>query len=148
MELTALREMTSMVQLGLSDNSITDIGALSKMTSLEYLFLSNNEIEDIGPLARLQNLAVLRLENNSITDVSVLRTLPNFRELGLAHNDMLYDIQPLLANQGIGAGDELDLRFTHVPCADIDELERKGVTMLRVTALNGSACAGRRLQDP
>jgi len=137
-----------MTQLGLSDNSITDISALSEMTSLEYLFLSHNEITDISPLGRLQDVTVLRLENNRITDVTALGSLANLRELGLAHNDALYDVQSLLANEGIGAGDELDLRFTYVACSDMAAFERKGVQMLRVTALNGSACPGRRLEDP
>ena len=91
---------------------------------------------------------VLRLENNAINDVNALRSLTNLRELGLAHNTGLNDVQPLLANEGIGAGDELDLRFTYVSCSDMAAFERKGVTTLRVTALNGSACSGRRLEDP
>ena len=107
-----------------------------------------NQITDIRALGRLQNTRVLRLENNAVTDVSALRNLTNLRELGLAHNDALYDIQPLLANTGIGAGDELDLRFTYVTCADMAAFEGKGVRLLRVTALNGSACGGRRLEDP
>jgi len=147
-DIGALRGMTDMVQLGLSDNSITDISALGEMSDIEFMFLSNNQIEDISPLGRLGNLAVLRLENNVISDVTPLRTLTNLRELGLAHNDQLYDVQPLLANEGIGPGDELDLRFTNTPCSAMSAFETKGVMMLRVTSLNGSACPGRRLTDP
>lgn len=146
-DLSPLAGMTEMVQLGLSDNSITDIEALGSMSKLQYLFLRNNRISDLSPLRRSPDLAVLHLDNNAITDISALQSLPALRELGLANNPMLYDVQPLLQNQGIGSGDELDLRFTHVPCEAIEMLEQRGVNLLRVTALNGSACAGRRLED-
>ena len=137
-----------MLQLGLNNNAISDIDVLSTMTDLEYLFLSENRIEDISALGRLEDLKVLRLENNSITDVQSLSELRNLRELSLAQNPSLFDVQPLLANEGLGRGDELDLRFTYVRCSDMDSFSNKGINLLRVTSLNGSACAGRRLEDP
>ena len=66
----------------------------------------------------------------------------------LAQNPSLFNVQPLLANEGLGRGDELDLRFTYVRCSDMDAFTNKGINLLRVTSLNGSACAGRRLEDP
>ena len=147
-EINALSDMPGMLQLSLNNNAISNIDALSNMAELENLFLSNNKIEDIAPLRQLQNLQVLRLENNAINDISSLGNLRNLKELSLAHNASLYRVQPLLANEGIGRGDELDLRFTYVRCSDMDAFEDKGVTLHRVTALNGSACAGRRLEDP
>ena len=74
--------------------------------------------------------------------------LNQLRELSLARNWSLYDVQPLLRNAGIGAGDELDLRFTAVRCSDIDAFANQGVTLLRVTTVNGSGCGSRRLVDP
>ena len=143
-----LRGLTRLVQLGLANNSISDISALSELRSLEALFLSGNSITDTSPLSRLQNLEILRLADNSITDLSPLRRLTNLRELALDHNEALHDVQPLLANEGLGAGDELDLRFTWVTCSDAAALERKEVTLLSVTVLNGSGCPGRVLTDP
>ena len=118
------------------------------MIELEHLFLSNNGIENIDPLRRLHALKVLRLENNNITDLSALAGLSQLGELSLARNWSLYNVRPLLLNAGIGEGDELDLRFTHVRCSDIDAFANLGVNLLRVTAINGSACPGRRLEDP
>jgi len=57
-------------------------------------------------------------------------------------------VRPLMLNGGIGEGDELDLRFTHVPCSDMEAFANLGVNLLRVTAINGSACPGRRMVDP
>ena len=118
------------------------------MTDLEYLFLSDNQIEDVSAIKDLTNLQVLRLENNEITEVQALVGLRNIRELSLAQNPSLFNVQPLLANEGLGRGDELDLRFTYVRCSDMDAFTNKGINLLRVTSLNGSACAGRRLEDP
>jgi hypothetical protein len=93
-------------------------------------------------------LKVLRLENNDITDVSALAGMNQLDELSLARNWSLYNVRPLLLNSGLGDGDELDLRFTYVRCSDMDAFTNMGVDLLRVTAINGSACAGRRLEDP
>ena len=109
---------------------------------------SNNIIEDIAPLQRLQALEVLRLENNSITDANAIAGLDQLRELSLARNFSLDDVQALLDIRGIAAGDELDLRFTAVRCSDMDTFANRGVTLLRVTTVNGSGCAGRRLENP
>ena len=136
-----------MVQLSLDGNAISDVSPLQDMIDVRYLFLSNNNIEDIAPLRRLNALQVLRLENNDITDVSALAGLNQLRELSLAQNWSLYNVQPLLLNEGIGEGDELDLRFTYTPCSDMDAFANLGVNLLRVTAINGSACDGRRLED-
>jgi len=146
--ISALSGMSDMQQLSLDDNAITDISALGGMTRMKELFLTNNTIEDITPLRRLQALEVLRLENNKITDVNAIAGLDQLRELSVAQNFSLDDVRPLLQNQGIAAGDELDLRFTAVRCSDIDAFANRGVILLRVTTVNGSGCAGRRLVDP
>lgn len=147
-DISALSGMSDMQQLSLNNNSITDISALGDMINMEHLFLSDNAIEDIAPLRRLHAIEVLRLENNNITDVSALGALNQLSELSVARNWSLHDVRPLLLNQGIEAGDELDLRFTAVRCSDIDAFENRGVTLLRVTTVNGSGCGSRRLVDP
>ncbi len=147
-DISPLSGMTGMQQLSLNDNTISDISALSDMIDMEHLFLSNNKIEDIAPLKRLHALKVLRLENNNIADVSALAGMTLLGELSLARNFSLYDVKPLLLNSGLGDGDEVDLRFTHIPCSDMDAFANLGVDLLRVTAINGSACGGRRLEDP
>ena len=146
--ISPLVSMTGMQQLSLNDNAIENIDALKDMLDIEHLFLSNNKIESIDSLRRLHSLKVLRLENNSITDVSALAGLSQLQELSLAHNRSLYNVQPLLINPGLGEGDELDLRFTYVPCSDVEAFAAQGINLLRVTAINGSACSGRRLEDP
>ena len=50
--------------------------------------------------------------------------------LYLGNNPNLTDIQSLLDNTGLGAGDIVDLQFTSVSCSDVAALEAKGVTVL------------------
>jgi len=147
-DISPLSGITGMQQLSLNDNAISDISALEGMIELEHLFLSYNNIEDIAGLRRLHALKVLRLENNNITDVSALAGLNQLDELSLARNWSLYNVRPLLLNGGIGEGDELDLRFTYVRCSDMQAFANLRVNLLRVTAINGSSCPGRRLEDP
>ena len=79
--------------------------------------------------------------------MNALAGLNQLKEVSLAQNWTLYSVEPLLLNQGIGNGDELDLRLTYVPCSDMDAFANLGITLLRVTSINGSACDGRRLED-
>ena len=51
------------------------------------------------------------------------------RYLTLTNNPDLTDIQPLLDNTGLGAGDEVLLAGTNVSCLDVALLEAKGVTV-------------------
>ena len=76
------------------------------------------------------------------------RTCPISGSLGSRTTIRFTMYKPCLANEGIGRGDELDLRFTYVRCSDMDAFESRGVTLLRATALNGSACGIRRLEEP
>ncbi len=43
--------LTSLVGLGLNDNSISDLQPLAELTALAGLTLQNNEIGDLGPLS-------------------------------------------------------------------------------------------------
>ena len=104
---------------------------LSGLTSLTRLDLSNNSISNISVLSGLTSLTALFLNANSITDISVLSGLPAtpLTSVGLGNNPDLTDIQPLLNNTGLGAGDDVELRGTMVSCEDVALLEAKGVTV-------------------
>ena len=139
-DISALSGMTNLTSLALNDNSITDLSPLSGLTSLEELFLGINSITDIGALSGLTSLEILRLNDNSITDISALSGLTSLTELALDNSRDLINVQPLMVNPGLGAGDEVDLRFTWVSCSDVAALEAKGVTILRVTSPGPPAC--------
>jgi hypothetical protein len=49
--------------------------------------------------------------------------------LNLSFNSDLSDIQSLLDNTGLGAGDQVFLSYTDVSCPDFNALRAKGVTV-------------------
>ena len=84
---------------------------------------------DIGALSGLTNLTDLNIGSNSISDITAFGGLTNLSTLYLYYNASLSNIQPLLDNTGLGAGDEVYLTSTNVSCTDVALLEAKGVTV-------------------
>ena len=128
-DLSALSGLTSLEGLYLDYNSISDIGVLSGLTSLSVLSLGHNSISDVSALSGVTSLRFLYLENNSISDIGAMSGLTSLKVLWLFANPDLTNVQPLLDNVGLGDGDEVDLRFTSVSCADVAALRAKGVTV-------------------
>ena len=122
-DVSALSNLTSLRRLVLDGNSISDVSALSGLNSLEQLWLYNTSISDVAALSNLTSLISLALDGNSISDVSALSALINLRWLYLSSNS-ISNIAPLVANTGLGSGDEVDVRNnplsatslnTHIP---------------------------------
>jgi len=132
-DIGALSGLTSLTELDLTSNSITDIDALSALTSLTTLGLDGNSVSDIGALSGLTSLTFLLLASNSISDIDALSGLTSLTILDLTNNPNLSNIQPLLDNTGLGAGDQVLLRSTSVSCTDVAALQAKGVSV-------GSSC--------
>ena len=130
--LAGVENLTSLTDLILRDNSITDISALSGLTSLTFLDLEWNSIIDISPLSRLTSLGSLRLNDNSITDISPLSGLTSLTSLNLSRVRAssrqpelgITDLSPL---SGLTSLTFLDLFFQSI--TDISALS--GLTSLR-----------------
>eukprot|EP01051_Picozoa_sp_SAG22_P006254 SAG22_NODE_403_length_11012_cov_12.141024_6_plen_205_part_00 len=88
--------MTSVTELHLDGNQITDITPLSALTSLTWLRLVGNLITDITPLSALTSLTELHLDGNQITDIAPLSALTSLTALCLNYNQIT-DIAPLSA---------------------------------------------------
>ena len=132
-DISALSSLSHLKELNLDYNVISDISALSGLTDLKWLHLNNNAISNLSPLSNLTNLEKLRLYNNTISDVSALSGLTNLEFLGINTN-VISDLAPLVANTGLGSGDEVDVRNnplsttslnTHIPA-----LQGRGVNVL------------------
>ncbi len=131
-DVSALSGLTNLTSLTLRKNSITDISPLSGLTNLSLLRLEENSISDVSALSGLTSLERLRLQNNTISDISALSGLTNLTGLTLYRNS-ISDLSPLVANMGLGSGDEVDVRDnplsdtsinTHIPA-----LQGRGVTV-------------------
>ncbi len=122
-DITLLSNLTSLTLLNLGSNAISDIAPLSGLTSLERLYLYNTSISDLSLLSRLTSLRSLHLSSNDISDVSTLSGLTSLDFLYLFNNNIT-DLSSLVANIGLGGGDQVDVRNnplsatslnTHIP---------------------------------
>jgi internalin A len=80
--------LSSMTELDLGSNQITDISFLGSFTNLTTLSLKNNQITDISSLGSLTNLTKLNLQSNQISDISILGSLTNLTKLNLQSNQI------------------------------------------------------------
>ena len=121
--IAAVSNLTNLTYLSVKENSISNISAVSRLTNLTQLQIGNNTISDITPVQNLTNLEWLDVPNNSISDISAVQNLTQLVELYF-QNNAVSDLSPLVANTGLGADDELDMRgnplsyssiYTHIP---------------------------------
>ena len=109
---------TSLTNLVLKHNSISDLSALAKLTSLKWLFLGFNSISDLSALAKLTSLEWLYLHNNSISDISTLGKLTSLKQLFLSYNS----ISDISALEKLTALTWIDLSRNSI--SDISALEK------------------------
>jgi Leucine-rich repeat (LRR) protein len=92
----------------------------------------NASAAGIVSLVGMQNLTALisrQLDNNAITILGSLGGLTALASLTLDDNNDLINIQALLDNTGLAAGDNVGLTNTAVECIDVAALQAKGVTV-------------------
>lgn len=148
-DLSPLAGLTALWGLDASDNDIDDIAPLAGLTGLQQLSLSENVISDISALEGLDEIRTLRLQENLLTDVAPLGNMSMIEYLNLSWNGIA-DIGPLVANSGLGTGDQVHLHVnplsfesvtTHIPALqargvevhwDIDEAPPADVSDLMV----------------
>lgn len=124
-----LSGLTGLRTLRLDGNTISDLSPLSGLTGLDELSLTGNPITDVGPLSGLTAVRVLELLGlaDAFHDVSALQSMTGLEQVNLSSNELLSDIQALIDNDGLGAGDEVVLTLTAVPCTSVEALTAKGV---------------------
>jgi internalin A len=93
-DIKPLESLTNLTWLSLEKNKISDIKPLESLTNLTWLFLGENQISDIKPLQSLTNLIGFVLSNNKISDIKPLESLTNLTFLRLGDNQ-IRDIKPL-----------------------------------------------------
>ena len=101
----------------------------SLVAGLTDLTAQSAGIESPVGIQNLTSLTTLNLRRNAITDISALGGLRSLTDLDLEDNPTLTDIQPLLDNTGLGAGDRIGLGYTSVSCAELAALAARGVTV-------------------
>ena len=131
-DISILPGLTNLILLDLRGTNTSDLSVLSDLTKLERLYIDSNRISDLSPLSGLTNLTNLGLNDNFISDLSPLRGLINLAWMRLVGNN-ISDLSPLVANTGLGKGDEVDVRGNPLNylsiMAHIPALQRRGVTV-------------------
>ncbi len=117
-DISALEKLTTLKWLFLGFNSISDISALEDLTSLKWLFLHNNSISDISTLEKLTSLTQLFLSYNSISDISALEKLTALNWIDLSRNS----ISDISALEKLTALTNLNLHWNSI--SDISALEK------------------------
>jgi Leucine-rich repeat (LRR) protein len=123
-------EVKRVNQLNGAENNIFDPSGIEYLTCLTVLDLFNNKIVDISKLDGLTNLTRLYLEDNQIVDIGGLSGLTNLVVLDL-DNNLIEDISAIVANAGLGSGDEVSLFGNPLACDDpnLVTLESRGVVL-------------------
>ena len=125
-------EMATLTRFAVAHMTISDLTGLEFATNLTALALYNTSISDISLLSNLTNLRLLILDINSISDLTPLSNLTNLQGLWLQNNS-ISDLSPLVANMGLGSGDQVQVKDnplsvtsinTHIPA-----LQGRGVTV-------------------
>ena len=93
-EISGLSEVVSLRVLGLDYNNIPDLSPLADLTNLTDLSLSDTNVPDLSVLSDLINLTHLRLITTNTADLSPLSGLTNLTSLTLSHNSIA-DLSPL-----------------------------------------------------
>lgn len=135
-DIRALRNMTRLQRLNISNCGLEDLAALEDLTKLVYLDINlNSKVNSIKPLAALIRLETLRmrsvpvendiqvlmnmvrlrrldLRNCGIEEISFLRVLKNLRRLDLRNNQ----ISEITVLSGLPQLEELNLRENDISC--------------------------------
>jgi len=145
--LNGMRFFLNLVELYLSNNTITDVTPLTGLNQLTTLFLGGNLITDIttyNPFATMTSMEIMDLSHNQIRDSYAFTSMANLAWLSLGYNDVC-DIQSLVdlvSSGGLGAGDVVNIDGNHLASAgalnQIGILENAGVIVSDVN--NNATC--------
>ena len=116
------------VRSSLGLGSIEDL-TCNLLPGLTTLSARTAGIVSLVGIQNLTNLTSIELDNNEITNIGPLSGLTALADLTLDGNLDLINLQPLLNNTGLGAGDSVSLTNTGVLCVDVAALQAKGVTV-------------------
>lgn len=105
-DLWPLAGLTGLTELRMSRTGVHDFLPLAGMTAMRIFMASFTIPATTAPLASMTELEELIMSVCGITDISFLVGMANLNTVGLNSNQIV-DLQPLVDNPGIGAGDEI-----------------------------------------
>jgi Leucine-rich repeat (LRR) protein len=85
-ETSALRGLSNLVYVDLSNNRLSNGATYSAMTQLDTLKIAGNKLQELTWVAGLQQLRELDVSDNGINDATSISNLPALRILGVGGN--------------------------------------------------------------
>ncbi|MEG5081772.1 leucine-rich repeat domain-containing protein [Microcoleus sp. AT8-B4] len=135
-DISFLGSLTNLTELNLYNNQITDFSFLGSLTNLTTLYLDYNQITDISFLGSLTNLTTLYLNCNRITDISALRSLTNLTTLNLGTNPIT-DISALRSLTNLTTLDLFNNRITDISfLGSLTNLTTLNLSLNRITDIS------------
>ncbi len=116
-EVCGLKDLAFLQQLDLKVNQITDIRGLEGLSSLRQLNLESNQINEICGLKTLSSLQQLNLGYNQISEISGLERLSSLNRLNLSSNK----ISESSGLRSLSSLQQLDLSYNKI--SEISGLE-------------------------
>ena len=93
-DISALAHLRALKYLSIRDNRITSIAALDNMTMLSGIDMSINAVTDLTPFAKNYALNSIIADHNKILSIEPLRNLNRLGEVSFKHN-YITDISPV-----------------------------------------------------
>ncbi len=116
-DLEPLSGLVNLTDLSLPPTQFGDLSALADLVNLTELSAPDGNVTDFSPLSSLTKLTTLDLSysgsepSERVTDLAFLEGLTELEALYL-NNNLITDLGPLVANGGVGNGDDIvDLSF-------------------------------------
>ena len=143
-DLAALCRLTSLQNLSLADNAITEITPIAALEQLSTLQLSDNRISNLSALSGLQGLKTLYLDGNPLQDLTPLHQLSGLRTLSMKNVDIsakdLEALKTALPNCSIFTdAEEEEVRELNLGGrtfrSDVEELNLGGLGLTDISAL-------------
>ncbi|WEV69182.1 leucine-rich repeat domain-containing protein [Bifidobacterium sp. ESL0775] len=122
-----LRLPSTVTDLFLAHNEISDLSPLSGLDSMGFLVLEYNRISDLRPLAGFRGIDTLYLNHNKIADVAPLAAIPHLNGLFLNENQ-ISDISALYPKISSGYIMNLEINGQHITTAP-DAISYDNVTV-------------------
>ncbi|WP_299463033.1 COR domain-containing protein [uncultured Microscilla sp.] len=149
-DLSPLQNLTSLQQLYLANNNITNLAPLGHLANLQVLDVSFNNVVNITPLAPLKQLKKFTAVDCAINDLTPLQHLNKLEKLALNTNKIT-DLAPLAQLANLKAIDLSDNLITGIHplenLVNIRQLNLSNNTIADITPLENLALLNRLYLD-
>jgi hypothetical protein len=127
-----LAGLTQLEDLTLGGQLVANVGSLDGLVNLKNLAIGGTGTSNLGFMTGMTKLETFGAVNNGIVDVTALGGLTQLKAVSLQNNEIM-NVAALAANNGIGTGDSVFLRFNDLDCtsqaANIKAMRDRGATV-------------------